>query len=649
MIRCAAAILFLVPLNALPQDDPMETRVYNIEFLVRGIQDYPGGRNQLGFEDVTPIITTIDDAGPSFLSGEQLVDLIRSNIGEDSWDSASAGIEIGAGVLTVTNVKSVHEKIGQYLAYLRGLSGRMVVVDASYLLVDPAALARIRASGPAGRPAALTPAQAKQLLDAAREGREAELLKSMRMTAHSGQRVSLEDARQVAYVRDHDIQIAIGVPMADPVFGQLATGTSLDVRAMIEPFDGGLTLEIRADVATLESMDTKKLRLDMKQVVGGGDPDAPNPGARLAGGATEVRIDLPRVNVDRIRTTVTLRDRETALVGGVQHGNRILVFLLTPSTIQAEEKPAAEPAFEETRILRVYDISPMTRSTQDFSGPSLDQSLAIQAGGAVTGATFTLEESAGVRIEPDSMMDLIRSRIAPSSWENRRNQIVYTDGRLFVRQKPEVLKEIDAYLKSVLSSRAVMITTEAVLVGFRKDARSAWERDIPALGAGGYFVDAAPAEKLLAEAAKGALVRVVERAEVTGYPQERVHVLRMRQEAYIADLEPQVTTYAGAYDPVVSTLRSGFVFDVRPFFISGTDRISVELNSSYAQAEIETIGDAVTGASVAQLPRLSGQRWTNNVVCAQERWTVAAVGSRKTGEENEDLVLMVRARANPIR
>mgnify|MGYP007027469428 CR=1 FL=1 len=30
-----------------------------------------------------------------------------------------------------------------------------------------------------------------------------------------------------------------------------------------------------------------------------------------------------------------------------------------------------EPAFEEERLLRIYDVSPLTRVMQDFPGPAL--------------------------------------------------------------------------------------------------------------------------------------------------------------------------------------------------------------------------------------------------------------------------------------
>ncbi|MBI2901881.1 MAG: hypothetical protein HYY17_16985 [Planctomycetes bacterium] len=635
-------------LSAGAQDDPMETRVYNVESLTIPIQDSPGEFLGLTPEQGQPAVQ--EEAAEGFLDADTLVHLIRSNVAEDTWEDAAARISFAQGVLTVTNRKSVHEKIAAYLAYWRGVAGKLVAVDASFVRIDAALLAKIRAGGATDRPAAISPAQAKQILDAAREGNLAEILQTMRVTASSGQRVSLADTVKQAFVRDYDVQIATGAVALDPIMDVLAAGTALDVRPLIEPFGGAVTLEVRATVADLETMDPRKLKL--AATVGGGVPNVGGEKAGLQPGAQgtmllEAKIDLPKIARQAIRTTVTIRERETLLVAAGRRGDRSLVLLLTPAVIQPEEKPAPEPVFDERRLLRVYDVSPLTRATADFPGPRLDMP---SAGTTMTGATFTLEEPGGVRVDIADLVELVRTRIAPDTWSNKRNFIAASPrGHLVVRQKPEVLQEIDRFLGSLLASRAVMITTEGILVGFRKGSRSEWEKEIPALGAGGYFVEPEKVERLLAEAAKGGSVRLIDRAEVTGFPQERVHVAHLREETFVADYDSQISTLAACRDPRVSILTTGFVFDVRPHFVSGADRIALDLRSAHASRDMTEIEEPSTGIGLLQVPRLAGMRWNARVTCVKDRYSVAAVQSRRAGNEVEDLVLFVRARGNVLK
>src|SRR5262245_30606893 len=92
--------------GAQQQDDPLETRVFNVEFLTKEVEDHPGG--SLGL-DVDALGSMPSDAGPSgrFMSGEELVQIVKTNVAEESWEAAGVSIVCGAGVLTVTNAKSV--------------------------------------------------------------------------------------------------------------------------------------------------------------------------------------------------------------------------------------------------------------------------------------------------------------------------------------------------------------------------------------------------------------------------------------------------------------------------------------------------------------------------------------------------------------
>src|SRR6185436_16055229 len=151
----------------------------------------------------------------------------------------------------------------------------------------------------------------------------------------------------------------------------------------------------------------------------GGQPKGP-----AVAGATEQTIQLPRLQHDRLRTMLTVRNRESALVGSLLRKNRNIIFVLTPAIVAADEKPAPEPVFEEQRLLRLFDISPLTRGVQDRPGPRLDVPGRPGTGGGMvalsTGATFALAEPSVV-MQAGDVASMIRNRIAPDTWGNKRN------------------------------------------------------------------------------------------------------------------------------------------------------------------------------------------------------------------------------------
>jgi hypothetical protein len=650
-----SALLALV-LSLAPQEDPFETHLYNVEFLTVTTVDHPGEPLGLSRPTVGVMLAEESELDRGLLSGSDLIGLIRTNVAEDSWEHVSAQLDYQEGVLTVTNRRSVHAKIVQYLNYWRGFFGKMISIDAAVVSVDPQLLARIRSGGNADRPAALPPEHLKLLLDAAREGKLAALLKSMRVTAHPGQRVSLQDIAKTQYLRDVDVLIATASATVATAVDQFSTGTSIDVIPYLEPFADAVSIEVRADAADLEGLEERKLKLTREVLLAspiesepgkaaGGQPRGP-----LFAGILEPKIQLPKLAHDQLRTTLTLRNHETAIVGAVLRQGRVLLFLLTPAVIAADDKPAPEPVFEEQRLLRLFDISPLTRGIQDWAGPRLDVTSGAHMGtGAMTGATFALAEPS-VRMRGSDVTSMIRTRIAPDTWGNKRNSIDDTQrGTLVIRQKPEVLRDIDRFLTSILMARAQMITTEAVVLGFKKGARAEWEPDIPALAPGGYYVESEKFDRLLEEAYKGQKVRLVDIGELTGFPQERVFAIRSQEENFIANYEPQVASFAALPDPIIDFLTTGFVFDVRPHFVHGNEQIEVDFRSTLVLAQPKD-ADAL-GPSSSPLQLVSGRvlKWNANVLCVKGKYSLVALETVGRGDDAEDIAVFVRARQNVLK
>ena len=147
----------------------------------------------------------------------------------------------------MTNGDLVQGKIIQYINYWRGFVGRTIVLDAAVVSVDPQLLARIRSAGNADRPGMLPADHYKQILEAAREGKLAEIAQSARVTAHPGQRVNLGEFTRQEYLRDYDVQIATASVALQPVVDVFSTGFSVD-GVHLEPMRR-ITVEVRADLA----------------------------------------------------------------------------------------------------------------------------------------------------------------------------------------------------------------------------------------------------------------------------------------------------------------------------------------------------------------------------------------------------------------
>lgn len=223
-----------VPPAGVPQDDPVETRDDNIEFLLRPVHDRPGEGFGLDQDSMEAGIAS-DERGSGPLPGPDLVRLIKGGVSSDTWDREKTKIEYAKGNHTVTHRRSVQEMIRQYLGYLHDFFGRRIVVDVAIVAVDPSVGSGIFAVGESARPAVLSPERRRKVMEASREGKSAEVIKTCRLSADPGQRVNLEDVVRQSYVADHDVQINSADALLDPILDVFATGTGVDIRPFLGP------------------------------------------------------------------------------------------------------------------------------------------------------------------------------------------------------------------------------------------------------------------------------------------------------------------------------------------------------------------------------------------------------------------------------
>lgn len=119
---------------------------------------------------------------------------------------------------------------------------------------------------------------------------------------------------------------------------------------------------------------------------------------------------------------------------------------------------------------------------------------------------------------------------------------------------------------------------------------------------------------------------VVSAPRVTVFNTQRSHVMFLTQIAYIQDYEPQVSTLAAAYDPIMGILTSGVVLDVRP--IVSNDRKYVTLEMRPALAELQTMRTLSIrpGLNILlELPYIVLQKAETTVSCP-DRGTIMITG-----------------------
>ena len=130
---------------------------------------------------------------------------------------------------------------------------------------------------------------------------------------------------------------------------------------------------------------------------------------------------------------------------------------------------------------------------------------------------------------------------------------------------------------------------------------------------------------------KSSKATVVQAPRITVFNTQRSHIMALTQIAYIQDLEPQISTAAAAYDPVIGILTQGVVLDVRPIVSNDRKYVTLELRPSLAELQqlrainIVAGGAATAGTTLLQLPWLILQK-AETTVTVPDRGTLMISG-----------------------
>lgn len=352
---------------------------YDVRDLTRTVSSFPSRDFNLtpsgSFADEEP--EEIEPA-PIVVDADNLAELIRSNIDPDSWSDPSNTLNFVSGALVVRQTPAIHKKIEKLLSDLRHNAGTLVNVETRFLKLEDRFLEDIGVDfrgldgqngssqtatvpnaplddfglpgaggvGNEGAPAGigtgndagaffqeggdmdlrgrlenlydlalgdeefdgsggfaleftyLDDTQVEAILRAVQKSSMAEIVKAQNLTVFNGQRANIVNQDHITYLQDFEVEIAQGAVIADPVLGVITDGTILDVRPVVSADRRFVTMEVRPTVADL----VQPIRLFRTSLAIG----------------NEVEIMLPEMQIQRVRTTVTIPDGATLMLGGMK-------------------------------------------------------------------------------------------------------------------------------------------------------------------------------------------------------------------------------------------------------------------------------------------------------------------------------------------
>ncbi|MBA3685942.1 MAG: hypothetical protein H0W72_11985, partial [Planctomycetes bacterium] len=115
---------------------------------------------------------------------------------------------------------------------------------------------------------------------------------------------------------------------------------------------------------------------------------------------------------------------------------------------------------DEEGVLALYDLGHISIAPPDFPGYTLGWS---NAGGATGGTQniFTAPEDPEPQMSPEDLVDLIKSAVSPTTWENPAYTIEIRTGSLFVTAPRSVHALVKQFIRSQAHARALAVQVDA--------------------------------------------------------------------------------------------------------------------------------------------------------------------------------------------
>jgi type II secretory pathway component GspD/PulD (secretin) len=150
--------------------------------------------------------------------------------------------------------------------------------------------------------------QIEVILRAVEKSERIQQITAPTITVYNTQRANVSVLNQLSYVQDYDVEIAQASNIANPIIQTIQDGIVLDVRPVVSADRRFVTLELRPTVALL----TRPIATFSTSLASG-----------PITASAPVIIQIPELRVSRVRTTVTMPDGGTLLLGGLKFYEQI--------------------------------------------------------------------------------------------------------------------------------------------------------------------------------------------------------------------------------------------------------------------------------------------------------------------------------------
>jgi type II secretory pathway component GspD/PulD (secretin) len=205
------------------------------------------------------------------------------------------------GTSTIPGIYYSDGNDGEYKARVENLFDFILNFDERGRATASAAQGGVRGDNSGGfslQHVFLDDTQFEVILRAVEKSSRLEQISAPRLTVYDTQRANVSVMTQNSYVQDFDVEIAQAAAIGDPIIQTIRDGIILDVRPIVSADRRFITMELRPTVADLVR-------------------PIPTFQTSLATGPP-VTIQVPELAISRVRTTVTMPDNGTLLLGGIK-------------------------------------------------------------------------------------------------------------------------------------------------------------------------------------------------------------------------------------------------------------------------------------------------------------------------------------------
>jgi hypothetical protein len=265
-------------------------RIYNVQLITSRPENFPGpeiGRPPMGEQGAgAPAFEEPDEEGIS-ISAEELAELIKTSIEEDSWGNVRNSISVVGNALVVVQKPEVQSKIKAFLDSIRSRRAVLIFSTLRFVSCDTATLRRLLPDGGAGL--SLTAAQLASIEREIQRGKALRLVGSGCVTGFNRQRVHIVSSKEMPVIADADVEVAQGAGIGDPIMAVIRDGVVHDLVPVLTGDGRHIVMDLRPTSAKMSS-----------------------PVLTSLGKGIDFKVHKFLVDEQRIRTSITVPDGGTA-------------------------------------------------------------------------------------------------------------------------------------------------------------------------------------------------------------------------------------------------------------------------------------------------------------------------------------------------